>query len=207
MKICNVCFIEKPINEFHKDKNGKFGVGGKCKLCKKEHSIIDYKNNKSYYKFKSKEWNLKNPNMSKIYNKRYNSLNKEKIRNYDNVRYKTNPCFRLQKIQKVNILSNLKRVNKGSKFNYFKSELILGCTFEEFKLYLENKFEPWMNWENQGKYNGELNHGWDLDHIIPISSAKTEEEVLRLNNYLNYQPLCSKINRDIKKDKINFYPK
>lgn len=57
-----------------------------------------------------------------------------------------------------------------------------------------------MTWENKGLYNGELNHGWDIDHIIPTSSAKTEEEVVKLNHYTNLQPLCSKINRDIKKN-------
>ena len=66
---------------------------------------------------------------------------------------------------------------------------ILGCSFEQFKLHLESKFETWMNWENKGLYNGELNYGWDIDHIIPISSAKTEEEMIKLNHYLNLQPL------------------
>ena len=59
-----------------------------------------------------------------------------------------------------------------------------------------------MNWNNRGLYNGELNYGWDIDHIIPLSSAKTEEEMILLNHYSNLQPLCSKINRDIKRDNI-----
>ena len=63
-------------------------------------------------------------------------------------------------------------------------------------------FEPWMNWENKGLYNGKLNYGWDIDHKIPVSSATTEEELVKLNHYTNLQPLCSKINRDIKKNKI-----
>lgn len=58
-----------------------------------------------------------------------------------------------------------------------------------------------MTWENKGLYNGELNFGWDIDHIIPISSAKSEEDIIRLNHFSNLQPLCSKINRDIKKNK------
>ena len=74
---------------------------------------------------------------------------------------------------------------------------------EDVKKYLESKFEPWMNWENYGLYNGELNYGWDIDHIIPISSTKTEEEVYRLNYYTNLQPLCSYTNRYIKKDKFD----
>ena len=62
-----------------------------------------------------------------------------------------------------------------------------------------------MTWDNKGLYNGELNHGWDLDHIIPIDTAITEEDVIRLNHYTNLQPLCSKINRDIKKNNPSYY--
>ena len=38
-----------------------------------------------------------------------------------------------------------------------------------------------MNWDNAGK--------WHLDHIIPISSAKNEEDIIKLNHYTNFQPL------------------
>ena len=61
-----------------------------------------------------------------------------------------------------------------------------------------------MNWENKGKYNGELYYGWDLDHIIPLSNAINEKDIVKLNHFSNLQPLCSKINRDIKKDNICF---
>jgi hypothetical protein len=43
----------------------------------------------------------------------------------------------------------------------------------------------------------------DIDHIIPISSVNSENDVIRLNHYTNLQPLCSKVNRDIKIDKFN----
>jgi hypothetical protein len=59
-----------------------------------------------------------------------------------------------------------------------------------------------MSWDNYGKYNGELNYGWDIDHIIPQSSALNEEDVIKLNHYTNLQPLCSKVNRHIKRDKF-----
>ena len=58
-----------------------------------------------------------------------------------------------------------------------------------------------MSWDNYGKYNGEFNYGWDIDHIKPISSAKTKEEIIKLNHYTNLRPLCSKENLD-KKDKF-----
>lgn len=55
---------------------------------------------------------------------------------------------------------------------------------------------------SDGRYNGDFNYGWDLDHIILVSTGVTKEEIIELNNYTNLQPLCSKINRDIKKDKL-----
>jgi len=45
-----------------------------------------------------------------------------------------------------------------------------------------------------------LNITWDLDHIIPISSAQTEEDVYRLSHYTNLRPLCSFNNRWIKRN-------
>ena len=81
---------------------------------------------------------------------------------------------------------------------------ILGCSYNDFKLRLESKFEPWMNWGNYGLYDGTPNYGWDIDHIIPLSSAMTEEELIKLNHYTNLRPLCSHINRDIKKNKVDF---
>jgi len=34
-KRCSCCGEVKPISEFHKHKDGKFGVGGYCKVCKR----------------------------------------------------------------------------------------------------------------------------------------------------------------------------
>lgn len=78
----------------------------------------------------------------------------------------------------------------------------MGCNHIDLKKHLESKFENWMTWDNHGKWNGELNYGWDIDHIIPLSSAKTEEDIYKLNHYTNLQPLCSQINRYIKKDTL-----
>lgn len=52
---------------------------------------------------------------------------------------------------------------------------------------------------------GELSHGWDIDHIIPSSIAISEEDIVKLNHFSNLQPLCSKINRDVKINKQNYY--
>ena len=64
-------------------------------------------------------------------------------------------------------------------------------------------FEPWMNWGNHGNPKDgviEPNKTWDIDHIIPLSSAKTEDDIIKLNHYTNLRPLCSYNNRFIKKN-------
>ena len=60
----------------------------------------------------------------------------------------------------------------------------------------------WENYVNPKDGIYELNKTWDIDHIIPLSSAKNENELIKLNHYTNLQPLCSYTNRFIKKDTI-----
>jgi len=62
-----------------------------------------------------------------------------------------------------------------------KTFKILGCDYNTIIKHLESKFKNGMNLENYGL--------WHIDHIIPISSAKTEDEVIKLNHYTNLQPL------------------
>lgn len=85
----------------------------------------------------------------------------------------------------------------------YKTEKILGCSFADFKIYLENKFEPWMNWDNYGKYIPNGPKTWSIDHIIAISLAETQEEIITLNHYSNLRPLCSKKNID-KSNKLTY---
>jgi hypothetical protein len=62
-----------------------------------------------------------------------------------------------------------------------------------------------MTWDNYGNPKDgvlEPKKSWDFDHIIPVSSATSEDEILKLNHYTNLQPLCSYNNRIIKKNKI-----
>jgi 5-methylcytosine-specific restriction endonuclease McrA len=44
-----------------------------------------------------------------------------------------------------------------------------------------------MTWDNYGE--------WEIDHIVPISSGKTEEDVIKLCHYKNLQPLWKEDNR------------
>jgi hypothetical protein len=187
VKVCTRCKIEKKLDEYHKGNSSK-GRKSKCKECFNELSREKYKETFVYdEKQKEKQRNR--------WINRDVELIKEKYRNYKRNKIKTDNLFKL----KINISSSIKKciVRKSKKTNE-----ILGCSYDFLKSYLESKFEPWMTWDNYGLYTGETNIGWDIDHIIPLSSAKTEEEIVKLNHYTNLQPLCSYINRYIKKDKI-----
>ena len=61
-------------------------------------------------------------------------------------------------------------------------------------------FDERMSWENHGAKT------WHIDHIIPLASAKTEEEVFLLCHYTNLQPLWWSDNLS-KGSKLNFTKK
>lgn len=155
--------------------------------------------NKEMINKRKKLWRESNLATVKQMNKSNHIKRKAKTNEYQNIRYKVNPIFRLRKKMANAIGKAFKRNGYPKSSN---TEFILGCSFQEFKQYIESKFEPWMNWNNHGLYNGTEGYGWDIDHIIPIASAITEDDVIRLNHYSNLQPLCSKINRDIKRDNV-----
>lgn len=170
--------------------------------------------NDQYLKEYNKSYYLENRETLVSYSKNYRKLNNDVIKNYrienkERIRKNTNEYIKnrisTDEIFKISFnIRNLIRISiKKMGFGKdSKSIEILGCQIDEFKKYIENKFEPWMNWENYGKFNGHSNYGWDIDHIVPISSAKTIEEVINLNHYTNMQPLCSYVNRCIKRNKM-----
>lgn len=96
----------------------------------------------------------------------------------------TDPLHRLKHNIRVGIGDWIR--TKGKK-KLKKTEEYLGCPFIEVKKHLENQFTHKMSWENYGTY-------WHVDHIVPLSWAKCEEELFILSHYSNLQPLTTKEN-------------
>ena len=82
------------------------------------------------------------------------------------------------------LIGFLRRRNMRKTNRTFK---MVGCTPEFLKEYLEKKFKPGMTWKNH------TTRGWHIDHKIPLSLAKTSEDIerLKLMHYTNLQPLWS----------------
>lgn len=191
---------QKQYRETHKVKQKEYQKGYQTanesfRIKKKLYRL----KNKERIAFMNKAWKLKNPDKVKVTKRKQYELNKTKIREYQKAynkkRRSFDTLFRLKANIRTLISNSFRKTLLGKKST---TNQIIGCSFDEFKSYLEAKFEPWMNWNNYGKYNGAPNYGWDIDHLISLSTAKTEDDIIRLNHYLNLQPLCSYINRVIK---------
>lgn len=198
-KTCRKCKENKDTKLFSKDKINSDGYKNSCKICikslRKPRKKITIP--KQRIEYLSEEYKARR----KVSQKKYREQNKNKIQKTINKcrrnKAKKDPLARFNNALKLSI----KNAFKNKKLiKCTKTAEILGCSYSDFKIYIESKFESWMTWENRGLYNGQLNYGWDLDHIIPISSAKTIDDVIKLNHFTNFQPLCSKVNRDIKRN-------
>jgi hypothetical protein len=201
-KICKKCNIEKSVESFHKWKQY---YKSQCKECVNSSRVEYHKNYRSENSIQIKnrivEYNKNNKEKRKDSQKKWSDKNPNYMKDYQENRLKSDVLFKISRSIRTRISKSISRQNfrKSS-----KTSEILGCSFLEFKSYIESKFESWMTWENRGLYNGKFNYGWDLDHIIPISEAKNEEDITKLNHYTNFQPLCSKTNRDLKKNKLEY---
>ena len=155
--------------------------------------------NKEKLRVQAKEYYLRNKDRIAQYTfENKDRTNTNRIKNIDRIKENSNNRRKTRRDEDpvYNLINNIRTsISSSFRNDDVKNSKILGCSFVYFREYIENQFETWMNWDNYGKYNGEFDYGWDLDHIIPISNAKTEEKVMELNYYTNFQPLCSKINR------------
>jgi hypothetical protein len=148
---------------------------------------------------KQNEYNKKNKERIDKYRKIFKENYKEKAR-YNSRKYKkrkrNDPLFVLSNKVGCMMRDALVRKNRYKKEKH--SVEYLGCSVQFLKEHLEKQWDKTMSWNNYGKYP----NGWDIDHIIPLSSAKTLEELIPLLHYKNLQPLNSKYNREVKRDRL-----
>ena len=150
-KRCISCYNKN--NKKYNDANRE-RIRERQKKYQKENRVKLNERRREYVK-ENKELVLKNLKDFKINNPNYYA-------EYSRNRYNTDPMFKLRRSFR-NLIKLAFRNKKSEKL--LKTEIILGCTFNEFKIYLESNFEDWMKWENKGLYNGEFNYGWDIDTL------------------------------------------
>jgi|688.fasta_scaffold290625_2 hypothetical protein len=112
--------------------------------------------------------------------KKYYHLNKDEERkknnNWRKEKMKTDGFFRMKR----RLRDRIRDYMKGEYISKKTSDIV-GLDYNDFKNYISGMFTEGMCWENYGK--------WHLDHIKPLCTAKSIEEVYLLNHYTNLQPL------------------
>ena len=207
-KICSKCKEEKMICNFGSYKRNKDGKRGSCKECESKESKEWRQNNPEKVKLQKERYLKKYPQKNLDRGKKYRENNPEKVRQrsdnwrknnsgYSSLYYQKNknkiniqilikkkndPIFKLQSHYRSKLNKILGSKKDGKTFD------IIGCTPQFLKEHLENQFTDGMNWDNHGLF------GWHIDHIIPLSSANTEEELYKLCHYSNLQPLWAEDN-------------
>lgn len=148
----------------------------KCKLNKSLDKFRIRKDRKSGYRSDCKECEYK-----------YSQLNrKEYFNKYQRDRRKYDLLYKMTWNIRTSISQSFLRTCNGKFIKKNKTQEILGCSFEFFLNFISSQFKDGMSLERLSEIH--------LDHIIPISSAKTEEEVIKLNHYTNFQPLWASDN-------------
>jgi hypothetical protein len=128
---------------------------------------------------KAKEYNVANMPKRKEYLKGY----LPRRRNLRKERFQTDLLYRVTANLRTCITRAFKIRQGWGKLG--KSEEILGGRYEVVIKHIEDQLHGGMTWENYG-----AGHGcWNIDHRIPLASAKTVEEVKALCHYTNLQPL------------------
>jgi hypothetical protein len=163
-----------------------------CTMCKKEKSLADFSPKRDASDGKKSACK---PCRRTVY-KRYYENNKEGIKAkhlvYKLKRYKEDALHCTEQRLRSRLRAVTRRLN-GVKTSRFTD--ILGCSIEKLKIHLEDQFLPGMTWGNRDK--------WHIDHITPLSSGKTQEDLQRLCHYTNLQPLWATDNLK-KSDKLNY---
>ncbi len=209
-RVCKICNIEKELNEdnfsIRKDK-GRFTFRWQCKPCRvnistkytEDHKEARIAYNKKYYKANKEKDNER----SKIYRKNHIKELKQYFNEYVKQKRQNDPSFKLRMDVSTLIRRALK--NSFSSKNGQSCFKYLNYTKQQLLKYLESQFEPWMTWNNHGKYNSKTwkdndptTWTWQIDHIIPQSdlpyTSMKDINFKKCWSLTNLRPLSAKQN-------------
>ena len=137
---------------------------------------------------------------------------KERIREYNtkpavrakvnarqNERNKSDLIFKCRKNLSNSLNSKLRRAIRNGTNIKKNTIAFLGCTIDEFKEYIESKFEEGMSWDNYSRKPD--TRCLELDHITPAKYKEddneeiTVETIVKRSHYTNFQPMWATDNQ------------
>lgn len=175
-----------------KNKDKKYYEANKDIILKK--SKIYYFKNKDKISETKKIYRENHKEEIKIKRKIYAMNNKEKRNIYNKNKYKNDYVHRF----KILLRSSINRyIKKKGKTKNKHTEEIIGCNYEYLTQHLLKTYKDnyGIEWDGIEKIN--------IDHIIPLATAKNENDIIKLNHYTNLQLLKEKDNFE-KSDKLDW---
>lgn len=186
---CKKC--NTTINELNTYKNHKYICKDCFKIKRRQYYQVHKKeecSRKALYQKKNyikqqkwaRRWRKQNLEKLKLWYREYTKINGAC---YSTIKRRTDPLFKLITNLRVRLNDSLtsKKWNNSTHFREY-----IGCTKVQLVTHLEKQFQPGMTWQNHGE--------WHIDHIVPLSSAKTKEELYKLCHFTNLQPLWAEDN-------------
>ncbi len=145
-----------------------------------------------------KTYQKRHPERVAAQRKKYRENNREKVRRAQNnwqAKQMSDVNFRIKKLLRGRTGIAIKAVNGAKKCA--KTIEMLGCSIEDFRIYIESKFDTGMTWQNYGSV-------WHVDHIMPcaIFDLTKPEHQKRCFHFSNMQPLF--VVDNLKKNRWNF---
>lgn len=142
-----------------------------------------YEKNKQKILTKAAQSYNDNPESKIAYACAYQKQNLRKIIEGRKQRINRDPVYAIKERIRCLIKESIRKLGSSKST---KTAQILGCSSADLRKHIERQFVRGMSWENMGK--------WHIDHIVPISSAKSVDEVIALNHHTNLRPLWAEDN-------------
>ena len=179
VKICTKCNKELTLDQFEIRK--KTGLPrSSCREC-----------HLTYNRARQKKWAQTNHSRYREYQNGWKEDNKEHFSEYNKARLQTDINYKIKRNLRSRlygaVFRNTTNTEKGG-----SSVRDLGCSVDEFRIYLESKFIPGMSWDNYGSKDGD----WNIDHITPLDwfDLTNRDQLLCACHYTNLQPMWASDN-------------
>ena len=117
--------------------------------------------------------------------KQWRAENKDQVNDWRKSWFNNNPNKKLADRIRSRIRAALKSSRIKKREN---SESLIGCSFSELRVWIEEQWQSGMSWDNYGH--------WHVDHIIPCAAYDLNDQVEQNKcfNYRNLRPLWAEDN-------------
>ena len=163
-RICRVCGKSKMSTDFYPCYDKAGNIRRVCKRCFLE---------------QNRQYQLEHREEKLAYLREYHRKNKDRVREQSRAQRKkrlaTDPIYKTKRQAQLSIW---KAFNGNGYISMDKIKYWVGCSADELTAHLKRTWEE----EYHVKWNGQP---YNVDHIIPLVTARTVEDVRRLNHYTN----------------------